>query len=52
MDGAKFEHGVVLSVSLFDTSIKKQQVKKGFTNLYVKNFPHQDFTEEDLKVNR
>ena len=51
MDGKEFENGTKLSVIPYLP--KNERPKKGpvpFNNLFVKNFPREDFAEEDLVV--
>ena len=48
MDGKQIEEGCKLQVQFFCKEARREQTGKGFTNLYVKNFPHSDFQESDL----
>jgi len=39
-----------LHVEFYQKEVKQEQTVKGFTNLYVKNFPHPNFEESHLYV--
>lgn len=58
MDGKVVDESFTLAVSIFQTSHERGVsssagigwFSKKFNNLFVKNFPREDFGEDDLKV--
>lgn len=60
MDGKVVDESFTLTVSIFQTSHERGVSSsagigwyaKKFNNLFVKNFPREDFGEEDLKVRK